>query len=304
MPRDRLCLKNRAVSAAFLSGSIAGCLLSSTLYVLWSGYLVNSLYPAQQTIPVSLLLSNDWRHHDRSWALSSELQSKKRLMIVLPTSRAKVHDAIAMLNVSRPSWVRILAVDYSILVGGEGASLPSVSWLRDMHDFHEGEATTRELFFILKYLHRHFVHQYHWFMLASPSAYVSVDNLMDTLANIDASRPVYMGCFAHENPDIMAALNLLPNEYYCQWGPGIILSDTALVSIVHHLDSCWHHIEPHLNLGRGDVELGRCFSRKLGIFCTSSHEVRKFWRNRTILSRIYCNKGWRKGLPLLLFTPQ
>ena len=276
---DRTTTRNKA---AFLVGCLAGCLLSSMFYVWWSGLFVSGRYQAQLAAPLSLQPSNGFfsRPSDRPWTLSSELRSKKRLLVVVLTSRDRLNGTVAMVNETWASWVEP-AVDYSIFVAGEGPAMPSVYWLRRMQDFKQAEGNLKQIFHVLKYLHSSFVRHYHWFLLASENTYIAVRDLEEVLTGLDASKPVYMGRPASDNTEVMAMLHLLPSEYYCEWGPGIILSNAALIAVADHLDSCMNlagafgsrSLGGHSSLERGDVELGRCFSRRIGIQCTASHEV-------------------------------
>ena len=63
--------------------------------------------------------------------------------------------------------------------------------------------------------------------------YISADDLLGTWAGLDASN-VLPGLLALKDPDIMALLNLCT---FTSVGPSIILSDTALISVVYHLSS-------------------------------------------------------------------
>lgn len=267
--------------AAFLVGCLAGCLLSSMFYVWWSGLFVASgRFQAQLIIPVSLQSSNGFfsRQSDHPWTLASELRSKKRLLIAVLTSRSTLNETLATIN---ETWASQLepTVDYAVFVAGEGPAMPGVYWVSGLQDFEQGEGNLEQIFHILKYLFSNFVRHYNWFLLASEKTYIAVRDLEKVLSSLDASKPVYMGRLASEDTNVMAMMHLLPNEYYCQWGAGIFLSNEALIAVAGHLDGCrslaaaFGSRSNHLLLERGDVELGRCFSRRLGIQCTSSHEV-------------------------------
>ena len=276
-------MKNRG---AFLVGCLAGCLLSSMFYVWWSGLLGSNaggrFQPRLLGAPLDISIlqpSNSFSSSDRPWTLASELRSKKRLLVVVLTSRDRLNKTVAMVNETWASWVEP-TVDYSVFVAGEGPTMPGVYWLSSMKDFQPGRGNLKQVFHVLNYLHTSFVRHYHWFLLASEDTYIAVRDLEELLTRLDASKPVYMGRLASEDLDVMALLHLLPNEYYCEWGPGIILSNAALVAVADHLDSCASLAGAFGSdsLGRsrlemGDVELGRCFSRRLGIQCTASHEV-------------------------------
>ena len=275
---DRLTARNRA---AFLVGCLAGCLLSSMFYVWWSGlFVTNGRFQAQLIAPLSLQLSNGFfsRQSDRPWTLASELRSKKRLLVAVLTSRDRLNETVAMANETLASQLEP-TVDYAIFVAGEGPAMPGVYWMSRVQDFEQDGGNLEHIFHVLKYLYSSFVRHYSWFLLASENTYIAVRDLEKMLSGLDASKPVYMGRLASEDTDVMAMLHLLPNEYYCQWGPGIMLSNAALTAVAEHLDGCkslaaaFGARSSHVSLERGDVELGRCFSRRLGIQCTSSREV-------------------------------
>ena len=272
--------------AAFLVGCMAGCFLSTAFYIWCSGLLmVSGRYQVQQTavLPPSLQPSGGFssRPADRPWTLASELRSKKRLLVAVLTGRTRLNETVAALQKTWATASSSPSVDYAIFVAGEGPSTPRVYWLHRMGDFRDGDGHLRQIFHVLHYLHSGFVRNYHWFMVASQDTYVAVGDVEEMLSGLDASKPVYMGRLASKDPDVMATLRLLPNEYFCEWGPGVVLSNAALVSIAGHLESCKrlaatfgsNSRHQGLRLGRGDVELGRCFSRRIGIQCTSSHEV-------------------------------
>ena len=272
--------------AEFLVGCVAGCLLSSMFYLWWSGLFVSTHYThhahlaALHSVRVTQGSNEFSRQSNGPVALSSELRSKKTLLIAVLASRARFNRTVAMVNETWAAWMEP-EVDYAIFAAGTGAPVPNVYWLRGMQDLAEGEGNLNQMFYVLKYLRSSFVRQYQWFLLVSENTYIVVQDLVRMLSGLDASKPVYMGHFASEDRKTMARLHLLPNEYYCVWGPGIVLSNAALVAIAIHLDSCRHLADTfgsqssnsHLELGRGDVELGRCFSRQVGVQCTSFEEV-------------------------------
>ena len=277
---DRAGLKNRA---AFLLGCMAGCLLSSAFYIWWCGLPV-ACHGARFAAAVSLQPFFRVAEVGPPWTVSNELQqsSKKRLLIAVVASRDGVHEAVSM---AKETWASRIetSVEYRIFVAGKGPALPNVHWLRGMRD-EEGDI--RQLFHVLKHLYSSFADRYHWFLLAPANTYIAVQSIHEMLADMNLLKSVYLGSWASEDPDVMATLHLLPNEYFCEWGPGIIINHAALAAVMSHLDSCKHlsglfgshsrHRNRNLTLGvGGDVELGRCFSRRVGIQCTSSQEVRK-----------------------------
>ena len=141
------------------------------------------------------------------------------------------------------------------------------------HEFSSPQPTVRQLFSLIKLLHSKYIESYNWFLLASRKVYVAARDLENLLNRLDPHTPVYLGKPGSSNPQEMAELRMIPNEYFCEGGPGIILSRAALEAIVPFLDKCLQQIQSY-SFSRSDVELGRCFSRKVDVHCSTSGEVR------------------------------
>ena len=145
--------------------------------------------------------------------------------------------------------------------------------LQHEQEFSSPQLTVRQLFSLIKLLHSKYIENYNWFLLASHEVYVAARDLENLLKRLDPHTPVYLGKPESQNPFEMASLRMLPNEYFCKGGPGIILSRAALEAIVPFLDKCLQQIQSY-SFNRSDVELGRCFSRKVDVHCSTSGEVR------------------------------
>lgn len=264
--------------SSFLVGCLAGLLLSSMFYVWWSAPLASETLRTRLNTASPLHVFSS-RQPDRPWSLASELGGRKTLLVAVLTSRVKLNDTAAMLNETWASWAEP-GVDYGIFLGGDGPAAPGVHWLGDATDFQPAGGNLELIFDLLSYLHANLLHHYRWIMLSSGNTYIATRDLAGLLSRLDSSTPVYMGRPASEDKKEMATFHLLPHEQFCEWGPGIILSRAALVAIAAHLDGC-RSAAGALGLGtlavynlqRGDVELGRCFNRKMALPCTSSHEV-------------------------------
>lgn len=160
--------------------------------------------------------------------------------------------------------------------------------LRHEQEFSSPQLTVRQLFSLIKLLHSKYIESYNWFLLASRKVYVAARDLENLLNRLDPHTPVYLGKPGSSNPQEMAELRMIPNEYFCEGGPGILLSRAALEAIVPFLDECLQQVQSYKDEGgsggemefsRADVELGRCFSRKLGVQCSTSREVDRHYNN-------------------------
>ena len=279
MPTSKLgygCGEMKARSS-FLVGCLAGLLLSSMFYVWWSGPLAGERLRTRLNSASSHAFSP--RQPDRPWSLASELGSRRTLLVAVLTSRVKLNETAAMVNETWGSWTQP-NVDHGIFLAGDGPATPGVHWLGGAADFQPAGGNLELIFRLLSFLHANLVRHYRWVVLSSGNTYVAARDLEEVLSRLDSSAPVYMGRPASEERKEMAALRLLPHELYCEWGPGIVLSRAALVAIAAHLDGC-RSVAAEFGSGslavpmpqRGDVELGRCFNRKMALQCTSSREV-------------------------------
>lgn len=139
----------------------------------------------------------------------------------------------------------------------------------------EDASDLEEMFSLLKNLYAHHLEAYDWFLLVSDKTYVAGSELEWMLLHLDPQKLVYMGR-AVNTKDFR--LRMLANEYYCKSGPGIVLSNAALRAIVPHLDLCMALVRGYSKKryvfpSHPDLELGRCFSRKLGVHCSTSMKV-------------------------------
>ena len=213
-------------------------------------------------------------------SLAEEYRTRKTLLGAVLVSKSGVDQAVVSVN---DTWGPSLS-DYVFFVR-DGISVPTnlkqfpVIQLRVSRE----SASTVEMFALLKYLHANYLERYKWFIVASTETYVAGEDLQEVLHKLDSQSIVYMGKAGSTNPVEMFKLRLMANEYFCEGGPGIVLSNGALKAIVPHLDECLMLIQGYnkkllsrsdgIHLNRADVELGRCFSRKLNVYCSTSQEV-------------------------------
>jgi len=209
----------------------------------------------------------------KPWKLATEYHVKKTLFTAVYTSRADVEVTAGILNATQDT----VTMDYRIFFGGdsdfpiEWRKLP-IMQLKQEQDF-SSQPTVHQLFSLLKFVHKKYIGTYDWFLLASSEVYVATSDLEKLLSKLDPHTIVYMGRPGSQNPIEMASLRMMVNEYFCEGGPGIILSHTALEAIVPFLDECLKQVQSYSTFSRSDVELGRCFSRKLDVHCSTSQEV-------------------------------
>jgi len=299
----RLNLNGMKPKTAFLAGCLFGYIVSSVFYIWLSGALRVESYRVPTSANVYNLL-NSPNHNRKTWSsylttfgsmgspinkelgkpwkLATEYHVKKTLFTAVYTSRADVEVTAGILNATQDT----VTMDYRIFFGGdsdfpiEWRKLP-IMQLKQEQDF-SSQPTVHQLFSLLKFVHKKYIGTYDWFLLASSEVYVATSDLEKLLSKLDPYTPVYMGKPGSTDPAEMADLKMIPNEYFCEGGPGIILSHAGLEAIVPFLDECLKQMESYMNeegsgseseFGRGDTELGRCFSRKLDIQCSTSREV-------------------------------
>ena len=137
----------------------------------------------------------------------------------------------------------------------------------------------RKVFMMLKHMHDHYIDEFDWFMRADDDVYARGKMLMDLVGKLNPAEKIYLGRSGSGKPADIKRLKLLPHERYCMGGPGVIFSNAALRELVPHLEDCLEAIEYYNKFTNSlwydeDVELGRCVSRKIGIQCSGSEEVR------------------------------
>lgn len=133
-----------------------------------------------------------------------------------------------------------------------------------------------ELFCLLTAIHDNYIDKYQWFIVVHRTTYVAVNQLVKMLLQFDSSEPIYMG---HPDSFTVTQRNrygLVSHEKICRSNAGIILSRSALKRVAPHLRNCRGlGLSSSLrgSTGAGDVELGRCISRRLGVTCSHSLKV-------------------------------
>ena len=206
--------------------------------------------------------------------LTDEHKSREAVMGAVLTSVSRLDRTV---RTTKETWGPSLS-DYRIFVRGNSTSLnyfPTITL-----KLEKTATAINELFALLKFLHANYLMLYNWFVVVSDETYVAGEDLTEVLYKFDPQSIVYMGKAGSTNPIKMFQQRMLANEYFCESGPGIVLSSTALKAIVPHLDQCLTLVNKRSRKSqerpafcRPDVELGRCFSRWLGVQCSTSPEV-------------------------------
>jgi len=221
------------------------------------------------------LEGNQYHSQNQSHSGRSPVTSANRTLgVFVFTAAAQLPSAARIVNQTWGSG----ETDYRIVFGGnsniprEWRTFP-IMHLKQEQEFSSSQPTVHQLFSLLKFLCKKYIGMYDWFLLASSEVYVAIRDLEKLLSKLDSHTIVYMGRPGSQNPIEMASLRMMVNEYFCEGGPGIILSHTALEAIVPFLDECLKQVQSYSTFSRSDVELGRCFSRKLDVHCSTSQEV-------------------------------
>ena len=176
---------------------------------------------------------------------------------------------------------------WTVAVGTKGAEISSphknhnhLLLAESCDDFvpdQDNRLSPEQYFCLLKSIHDSYIDNYQWFVIIDSYTYVAVNHLVQTLLQFDSSEIFYIGKPASYDVTEMNRFGLVQHEKICKIEAGIVLSRAALKKIVPQLKSCRGY-----GIGRGwkgrremmaDVEIGRCFSRRLGVTCSHSIKV-------------------------------
>ena len=204
------------------------------------------------------------------------LASERFLLSIVLASLNQMESTVNTIN---STWGQS-AKDWKVSVGTRGwnkENLSSVSSVNEQYvliaqkckDFPTGKALSpKQLFCLLTEIHDSYIGKYHWFIILLNSTYFSYNKLTQVLHLLNSEEVIYMG---------LPATHTVSNKkskqsdviHFCQNGPGIVLSRRALERIVPHLRECLKEKASR----EGDVKLGHCFTKKLGITCSLSLKV-------------------------------
>lgn len=169
--------------------------------------------------------------------------------------------------------------DWQVAAGTKGIELAHADQshlllLQNCEDFDDRTVLSAEkLFCLLQKIHDTHIEQYQWFIISPRSTYVALNQLVKTLMQFDSSKVSYIGLPSSYSVPEMTRHGLVSHERICRGRAGIVLSRAALKGIVPYLQGCLGYgFSQGLRglRGKGDVELGRCFSRRLGVTCSQS----------------------------------
>ncbi|CAF0791721.1 unnamed protein product [Adineta ricciae] len=131
----------------------------------------------------------------------------------------------------------------------------------------------KKSFYAMKFMHIFYAQRTSWILRLDDNAYVNIEDLVRWLKSLDHTRILYIGqggTGRRNGPPI----HLLPGEYFCMGGSGIILSQQILVQLAPWLDHCYNR---EILTTHEDVELGRCILNHLHISCTNAYDAKDFF---------------------------
>lgn len=225
--------------------------------------------------------------------LSGEYELKKKLLVAVLTSEKRLDRASMVYNTWGLDVSQILffvGEDCNISRSEEARGLPIVKLPGIVDASVDSVAKT---FAVLKYIRNNYIDNFHWFMRVVDSVYIRGEKLERLIMRFDPSERIYLGRAANGREEDVEKLRLLPHEYYCHGGAGIVMSQALLLELVPHLDYCLGAVQYHNREVKGgeewnhaDVELGRCVSRTIGVQCSLSAEVSAMSSFGTVTSSI------------------
>ena len=200
------------------------------------------------------------------------VRHERQLLIAIMLSKC---DFLTKLDVISATWM----VDSSQVVffassdcNGDDPKLKNIHLVHLPELAGEPYPPQKKIFTVLRYLNKHYIDQYSWFMLASDNVYIRTFRLEGFLTNrMDFESLVYMGYPAQISFEDMKRFGLSPRETYCVGGPGVVLSRATVRELTPQLDLCLDlYVKSNSSVLDQDVELGRCITRHLKIQCTSN----------------------------------
>lgn len=206
---------------------------------------------------------------------------------LLPVVYTSGHSMASTLHAVNSTWgqrtdgwaVAVGMKDSNTSITGKNKDNRHLLLAERCHDFDAGGGPFikgEELFCLLTAIHDSYIDKYQWFVLVHRSTYVAVNQLVKMLLQFDSSELQYIGQPYSFGVTEMTKYGLVSHEKVCRSTAGIILSRAALKKIVPHLRNCrGYGLSKGLRgmTGSGDVELGTCFSRRLGVICSQSLKV-------------------------------
>lgn len=276
----------------FLCGCVIGTLVTFSFYCLTAYFLKQAAGQNPSSVVLDLpqqpqrsaLLAN-LAHFFTSERTEEEDYGEDVMEGLLIVVVSSIQNLQATINLVARSWGHS-ANAWKVAVGTKGLhkKLPSSGEgqllidAQKCSDFPSGEMLPPEqLFCLLAAVHNEYSRHFKWFMVALNSTYIAARRLSAFLTGLDHNQVHYLGQPSSYSIPEMSRLRLNSKEHICRGESGIILSRAALVRIAPHLQHClgvrW--MQPLIGGGesRGEVELGRCFSRRLDVTCSDLLEV-------------------------------
>ena len=259
-------------------GAFTGCLLTTVVYVVFSGALsltwdahssvsVTEDFERREALPPNtpIMSVNAFSKgsssstvkrrtsHDRATLQTSKQYLVRKLLLnVIATSENNLEDAWHKVNTS---WGQDTE-EWQMAVGGTKVGKGEkehVFLASKCQGFPEEQyLSAKQLFCLLEAIYKSFGVQYQWFFIATEPIYVSVYQLERHLTKLDSdSEVVYMGRPRAKNS-------------YCVGESGVVLSHSALENIIPLLTSCLGEEDSNFSqvgAPKGDFALGSCFTR-------------------------------------------
>ena len=190
-------------------------------------------------------------------------QPLKPLLSVVVTSRYHVERTSRLI---KSTWGNN-TMDYCILIGMDGNFPPFSTPLPHVYESPHTDfpavpyLTLEELGFVLNLVRSNFLNNYKWFLIVSSNVYVSVQRLERFLGGLESNSIVYLGHPSNQSME--------DGKYYCEGGPGILLSHTALRFMEGQIQEC----QKTSGKKSGYLELGKCFISRLHQECNHGGNV-------------------------------
>lgn len=152
----------------------------------------------------------------------------------------------------------------------------------------DGYPPQRKSFRMLKYIHEHFIDDFHWFIRADDDVYMRLDHLATLLRTLDSSEDVLVGQHGVGKLDEKGKLGLPERDNFCLGGPGVVMSQMVLRKVAPYLMTCLNETAS----SHEDVEVGRCIRRYVGVMCPWAQEVSAPYTNPFFISKTHGCEGY------------
>ncbi|XP_069502119.1 chondroitin sulfate glucuronyltransferase [Ambystoma mexicanum] len=189
----------------------------------------------------------------RTRYIQTELGFHERLFIAVLTSKNTLNTLAVALN-------RTLAHHFNHLLYFTGIRSAKVP--HGMQVVAHGDDRPVWLMYeTVRYIHDHFGADYDWFYFMQDDTYAQAERIKTLVNHLSINQDLYLG---------RAEEFIGGDEHakYCHGGYGYLISQSLLLKLQQHLDSCRNEI---LSV-RPDEWLGRCLIDFLGISCSSNHQ--------------------------------